>query len=126
MTKTTPKVLVIDDSEVFRQVLRTGIVTQFPSARVTEAADWGPALKAVRNCVPDIAIVDISLPRGSGFHLAAKLAELAPGLTIVFCSLHDLPEYRQKAADRGARFWAKATLSASDFASLAEGRQEGS
>ena len=53
-----------------------------------EAADGEQALRAIANQVPDIVILDISLPVMNGFEVAQRIRLLAPSTRIVLFSIH--------------------------------------
>lgn len=61
------------------------------------------ALEVVNNEVPDIAIVDISLPGMSGLELVKHLLALHPKLPILVVSRHDEMLYAERAIRAGAR-----------------------
>lgn len=65
--------LVVEDLPETRQWL-TGVLEQaFPGIEVTAADSIGAALAELGRRVPDVALVDLGLPDGSGVDLIAKL-----------------------------------------------------
>jgi len=53
--------------------------------------------------LPDLALVDISLPGMSGVDLLTELEQLYPDLPCLIVSAHSHPSYAQQVLDRGAR-----------------------
>lgn len=54
--------------------------------------------------LPDLVILDISMPAGSGFDVAARIQNLVPtvGTPMIFMTASRRPELRAKAAELGA------------------------
>jgi DNA-binding NarL/FixJ family response regulator len=106
------KVLIVEDSPLFRQVLREGLCSRFPFIDVLEAGDVPTGLRIAREHAPDLAFIDIRLPGGNGLELTAKIKDEIPGITVIVCTSHDLPE-----------FWVKGRIEPRDFARLANGAE---
>ena len=65
------------------------------------------ALAGMTLCVkhlPDLVILDISMPAGNGFDVAAQIQNLAPtaGTPIIFMTASRKPEFVTRAAELGA------------------------
>jgi DNA-binding NarL/FixJ family response regulator len=56
-----------------------------------EAADGEEALREIVKQVPDIVLLDISLPTINGFEVAKRIRLIAPSTRIVLFSIHDIP-----------------------------------
>jgi CheY-like chemotaxis protein len=65
------KVLVADDKETSRELIRT--VLESSGYAVTEAIDGGEALQFARQLQPDLVILDLQMPRLDGFGVLAEL-----------------------------------------------------
>lgn len=68
-----------------------------------QAASAEDALSVVNEEVPDVAIVDISLPGMSGLELIKHLLALYPDLPILVVSRHDETLYAERVIRAGAR-----------------------
>jgi CheY-like chemotaxis protein len=91
----TPRVLVVDDDVDQRWLVRrlfgaTGIV------EVAEAADGAEALAVAPAFAPDLIVLDLVMPGGSGTDICPALQEAAPDARIVVLS--NLPRHRLLAA----------------------------
>lgn len=112
-------VLIVEDNQVFREVLRDTLCGRFPSVRVLEAEDLAEGSARLRDGAPDVVFLDIGLPDGSGLDLAETIARERPGTKVVVCTNHDLPEYREAASKSGAsHFLAKEQVSWDEIGDL--------
>jgi DNA-binding NarL/FixJ family response regulator len=60
-----------------------------------EAADGEQALRQIVKLVPDVVILDLSLPAMNGFEVAKEIRRIAPSTKIVLFSLHEVPATAQ-------------------------------
>jgi DNA-binding NarL/FixJ family response regulator len=96
------RVLIIDDHPMIRRGLRD-MLDDDPVVEVCgEAADTAEALEQVRKLRPDLAIIDVSLPSGSGVELAKQIRALNRGIRMLFLSMHDDAVFAERALRAGA------------------------
>ena len=69
---------------------------------VAEAGDGREAVRLARQLKPDIALLDIGMPRLNGLDAAALIAKEAPGTQIVILSMHTAENYVLEALRAGA------------------------
>lgn len=96
-------VLIADDHALFRSGFRAVLATQPDLDCVAEAADGREAVAAVTRLRPDVAILDVRMPRLDG--LAATEAVLTtPGnrTRILVLTTYDADEYVYRAISAGA------------------------
>lgn len=104
VTEPTPRtVLIIEDNDLFRLLLRSLLSSLFPSLVIAEAGDAPEGLAQSRSLRPDVVFMDISLPNGNGLALTKKLKQEMPSVQVIVCTNHDTPEYRREAVRCGAR-----------------------
>ncbi|GGV08416.1 hypothetical protein GCM10010495_21300 [Kitasatospora herbaricolor] len=65
------RVLVVDDSEVIRQLIRVNL--ELEGFEVVTAADGAECLEVVRRVDPDVVTLDVMMPRLDGLKTAARL-----------------------------------------------------
>ncbi|MCC9306887.1 response regulator [Kitasatospora sp. RB6PN24] len=65
------RVLVVDDSEVIRQLIRVNL--ELEGFEVVTAADGAECLEVVRRVRPDVVTLDVMMPRLDGLRTAARL-----------------------------------------------------
>ena len=114
-------VLVVDDDAVFRELAAEILAAQGLS--VSGEADTLAAGAAVaRRLRPDAALVDVTLPDGSGVELARDLAALPWGPRIVLTSSDSAAVTEDVARSAGAvAFIAKQELAGSPLRDLLAG-----
>lgn len=92
MTGTGRRVMVVvEDDEDFRQLVRLVLDADQRLSVAGEAADAEQALEAARTLQPDLAIVDHFIAGTiMGLDLAPLLKQVAPGMRILLFTTHDL------------------------------------
>ncbi len=97
------RIFLVDDHPIVIEGL-TQLIRQQPDLTVCGgAADSQSVMKAVAALKPHLAIVDISLKRGSGLDLIKGLRQRFPKLLILVLSMHDESLYAERALRAGAR-----------------------
>jgi DNA-binding NarL/FixJ family response regulator len=82
------RILVADDHEVMRLGIRN-LIESVPNWSVSGEASTGrEAVELALHKVPDVIIMDITMPEMNGFEAAAKIAEVRPEIPIIMFSLH--------------------------------------
>jgi CheY-like chemotaxis protein len=109
---TRKRVLLIDDDETFRYVMRQ-IISNEPRYEFIEAVDGDDGLKAAREQKPDVIILDLQMPTMDGFTVLQELG--ADGRTsitpvIVSTSLNVNAELKARLP-AGTRVISKNTIS---------------
>jgi DNA-binding NarL/FixJ family response regulator len=105
-------VLLIDDHELIRHGLRLAFERSGDFDVVAEAGTVAEALWLARQHTPDVAVVDIRLPDGSGLDLIAGLRTLFPDIGVVIITMYAGDDHLFAALDAGASaFVAKAAAS---------------
>ncbi|MFC7639827.1 response regulator [Streptosporangium lutulentum] len=100
----TIRVLIADDQEMVRRGLRRILESQPDIEVVGEAEDGVAALEAARALRPDVALVDIRMPRMDGLEVTRRLvgSSAVPGVKVVVVTTFDLDEYVYPALRYGA------------------------
>ena len=70
---------------------------------VGEATSGRAALQLIRDVVPDVAVIDISLPDLSGLDLARRLAQDCPSVKLLALTVHEDRAYVQLLLQAGGR-----------------------
>jgi DNA-binding NarL/FixJ family response regulator len=82
-------VLIVDDSDILRRVLKEFLAKHAGAENFQEATDGRQAIIRVQECKPDLIILDLSMPGMGGHKAAAELKKLAPSVPILLYTMHD-------------------------------------
>lgn len=100
------RVMLVDDHAVVREGYRRllewepGCEVVAECARVEEVLDW---LKRSEVQLPDVVVLDLSMPESSGLDLLRWLAADWPALRVLVFSMHEAPAIVAQAFRAGAR-----------------------
>jgi DNA-binding NarL/FixJ family response regulator len=96
------RVYIVDDHPLVRELLGNLLRLQPDLSVLGGAGDPETALAAIEADPPDIAIVDISLERGSGLDLIKELRTRFPEVAVVVLSMHEEVTDLERAFRAGA------------------------
>jgi CheY-like chemotaxis protein len=96
------RVLIVDDSAAFRSAVRA-LLTRRGYQVVGEADTAAHAVEAVERLGPHAVLLDVHLPDGSGFELAAALTDADPNLAVLLTSTEEPPRRDLRVEMAGAR-----------------------
>jgi len=97
------KVFMVDDHPVFRHGLRE-IVDADPQFEVVgECSDGDTALVTIPQVRPDVAVLDINLPKLSGLEVARALRAAKPHVLCLMLTMHAEESTFNAAMDAGAQ-----------------------
>jgi len=89
VTEYPVKLLLVDDDPVERLGLRTLLGTAAQFAVVDEAGSVAEALLEARRCHPDVVLLDVRLPDGSGVDACRELRSERPATRVLMLSAYD-------------------------------------
>lgn len=96
-------VLLIDDEFLARNAVRLLLTQpQCPPCSIREACDGAEAQLRIAEAVPDLALIDVSMPIMGGLELLAWIQEHHPGIRCVMLSSYSDFEYVREAMKSGA------------------------
>jgi DNA-binding NarL/FixJ family response regulator len=97
------RVILADDHILFRQGMKR-IIDELPETQVVgEASDGQEAIELVKRLEPDLAILDISIPKLSGIEVCREIRRLFPKVKILMLTMHKDREYLYQAISAGAQ-----------------------
>jgi DNA-binding NarL/FixJ family response regulator len=85
------KILIVDDQQFVRQTL-CALLMQRSHWTIYEAADGRAAIDRAREVKPDVAVIDLVMPKMNGLAAAYELRRLSPETKIIFMSSHYVKE----------------------------------
>jgi DNA-binding NarL/FixJ family response regulator len=96
------RILIADDHGVVRSGLRLLLDRQADIEVVAEAEDGVEALEKVVATKPDVAILDVAMPRMTGLQATHEIKKQAPDTQVLILSMHDDERYLYEALRAGA------------------------
>jgi DNA-binding NarL/FixJ family response regulator len=97
------QVVLADDHPIVRKGLHSSMSADPRVHVVGEAADGEEALRLIQELNPDLAILDINMPKLDGLAVASRLSTLSLKTKIIFLSFHSGEHVFRAALNRGAR-----------------------
>ena len=96
------RVLIADDHGIVRSGLRMLIDRQSDMEVIAEADDGVAALEATQVHHPDVAVLDVSMPRMTGLQAAREIRAHVPDTRVLLLSMHDDERYFLEGLEAGA------------------------
>ena len=96
------KVFIVDDSTIVRERLVT-LLAEVPNVTIAgEANAARDAIAGITAQRPDIVVLDISMPGGSGLKVLETVKKEQPAPMVIMLTNFDHPQYRQRCMQLGA------------------------
>ena len=111
----TLRVLVVDDNESVRRSIRQLLQSQADIEIVAEAVDGEDAIRKAREHLPDVVILDLTMPNMSGLEAAHILKHEFPSMHILIVSQHDARGFQWAALAAGASGYVLKSNAAKDL-----------
>lgn len=102
MSEDRIRIVVADDHPLVLEGVRTVLEDDPGLEVVAQAGDGREALNAIVEHVPDVALLDITMPGLTGIEVASRVRAEAPSVKILILSMHDNGEYVRQAVRVGA------------------------
>jgi DNA-binding NarL/FixJ family response regulator len=112
-------VLLIDDHELIRHGLRLAFDRSDDFEVVGEAGSVGDGLRLARQHSPDVVVVDMRLPDGTGLDATRALRELFPDIGIVILTMYAGDDHLFAALDAGASAFVAKNAASGDVVAAA-------
>ncbi|HVM74949.1 MAG TPA: response regulator transcription factor [Candidatus Saccharimonadales bacterium] len=96
------RLLIADDHPIVRKGLMSTVEADSRIKVVAEAHDGEEALRLIREHKPDVAVLDIDMPKLDGLGVAREVSRLALGTRIIFLTLHKDADLFRAAIQAGA------------------------
>jgi DNA-binding NarL/FixJ family response regulator len=96
------RIVLVDDHALVREGVGR-LLEETPDLRVVGSFDDdAAAVRFVAREAPDVAILDVAMPRTSGIDLARRLRAVSPKIHLLMLSMHARPDYIQQSLWAGA------------------------
>ena len=108
------RVLVADDHAVVREGIRHVLSEGHGFDVVGEAASAAEAVKLAGEFDPDVVLLDVSMPGGTGLEVIGAVRRAASQARVLILSVHDEAEYVLQAVRAGAHGYLRKDSSPND------------
>jgi two-component system, NarL family, response regulator NreC len=96
------RVLIAEDHQTVREGLKLILQSQSDVEIVGEAADGTAAVESAKRLLPDVVLMDVSMPKTSGLRATKLLRECCPEVKILALTRHNDGAYLQEMLRAGA------------------------
>ncbi|HYZ82648.1 MAG TPA: response regulator transcription factor [Solirubrobacteraceae bacterium] len=96
------RVLLCDDAEGFRALMRSSLADDPAIEIVGEAGDGEEGVQATAELQPDVVLLDMSMPRMGGMQAIPRIRRSAPGTSIIGLSSLSAARMRGPSIEIGA------------------------
>lgn len=117
------RVVLVDDHELFRAGVRAELGDRCEI--LGEAGDVDEAIEVICDRQPDVVLLDVHLPSGSGEAVIAAVHERVPEVRFLALSVSDAPEDVIGIIRSGARGYVTKTIAPAELADALERIAEG-
>jgi DNA-binding NarL/FixJ family response regulator len=97
------RILLADDHSIVRAGLRRIIEDSGDIEVIAEAADGHEAVQKAHETMPDVAVIDISMPIMDGLEVVSQLHHYYPKMPILILTMHEEEQYVFRAISAGAK-----------------------
>jgi len=115
MTGHALRVLVVDDNESVRRTICQLLESQADIEIACQAVDGADAIRKPREHLPDVVLLDITMPNMNGLEAAHVLKREFPAMHIVIVSQHDSRGFQWAALAAGVTGYVVKSRAAHDL-----------
>jgi DNA-binding NarL/FixJ family response regulator len=117
-TPRTIKVFIADDSAAMREHVLE-LMQDIPGVKIVGFASEGAeAVASIRQLRPDVVLLDIQLPHGSGLDVLRSIKQNGRGPLTIVATNFPYPQYRKRALDLGADYFLDKTTDIEELRGL--------
>jgi DNA-binding NarL/FixJ family response regulator len=112
------RILLADDNERIRRGVRA-ILSSKPDCEICgEATEGRETIRIARELLPDLILLDVSMPEMDGLQVTRLLRQALPPVKIVIMSQHDPAQLLPNALKAGANACVDKSLLATDLVAV--------
>lgn len=101
-TPTPIRLIIADDHPMVREGLKVSLESEHNIEVLDDVANGQAALDSASRLMPDMVLMDISMPGMSGLDACEAFKKQLPDVRILIVTMHDNREYVMKAIQSGA------------------------
>jgi len=111
----TISVIIADDHKIFREGLRALLTQENDLSIIGEADNGASAVDLALSLLPDVALLDISMPNLSGVEATRRIVANTTSTKVIILSMHIEKEYVTEALRAGAKGFIAKTCSSTEL-----------
>lgn len=96
-------IAVVEDHKLVREMWVRLFDEDSQMVVVGQSGDFDDAIEMIKTVKPDIVLLDINLPKGSGLDAVPLIRKFVPATRIIAVSMHNQPAYTKKMIQMGAK-----------------------
>jgi DNA-binding NarL/FixJ family response regulator len=96
-------IVIGDDHDMIRRGLASMLEEEDDMHVVGQAATFAQARRLAERRAPDIVVLDVRMPDGSGIDACRELAQIAPDARVILFTAFEDPDLLEAALEAGAR-----------------------
>ena len=95
------RIVLVEDHTIVRQGIKMLLKFHDNYEVVSEASDGFSALEEVKRALPDVVILDISIPKINGIETAKQIRKISPDTKIIVLTMYESREFVTRMLDTG-------------------------
>ena len=112
------KILIADDHQLFREGLRRILMDEDDFEVIGEAVDGQEAIALMEQDKPDVAILDVAMPKLDGIEVTEQIKTLNPNIAVLIVSAYDYDAYVRASIKAGAAGYMQKNTPAKDLVNV--------
>src|SRR5204863_5580370 len=100
--KSKIRIMIADDHAILRAGLKLLVNAQPDMEVVSEASNGEQAVQAARETKPDVALMDLTMPRTGGIRALQEIVRTCRETRVLILTMHDDPAYLRSALAAGS------------------------
>ncbi|MCK5650458.1 MAG: response regulator transcription factor [Gemmatimonadetes bacterium] len=113
----TTSVVIVDDSDIVRQRIRSMLTPRPHVEIVGEADDIASGREIIEEQKPDVVVLDVMMPGGSGLELLEGVKDGPEPPVVIVLTNYPYSVFRRRAMELGAEYF---LAKSSEFGRIAE------
>ena len=99
-----PSILIVDDHEIVREGISQLIARSRPEWMICgQASNGEQAIELTQTLLPDVVILDISMPKINGLQVAARIADMHLRCRVLMFTMHESERLARDVRAAGAQ-----------------------
>jgi len=123
--KPETRIVIADDHSIFRKGLRAIIEAEKGLLVLAEAANGEEALSKIEELKPDVAVLDVDMPKMDGFQVVKELRRRRIPVECIFLTIHSEEDMFNEALNLGVKGYVLKDSSSTDIVNGIHALREG-